>query len=179
MNNIYLTSTELSWKEFIKYYIMTILAGTFFILLKMFNVIQIDDRNMNNVILSILYVLIIVQMISSRLNKCIIDEIRFRSESLITIIVPIFAAIGTRILTDILQFLPTKFGGNVIGIAKGQLDMSTYNPIESIFRGTVLGPYFEELLFRIVFFTSIAYVIGYLDTKFNSKFSLKVFFVGF
>lgn len=174
MDNIYTTSTELSWKVFIKYYIITILLGILSILLRVFGIINIDAESMYNIMLSILYVLIIIQIISPRLNKCIINEISFRSESLKTIIIPILAAIGTRLLTDILQILPEAFGESAIGIAKGQLDMSTYNPIERMFVGTILGPYFEELLFRVVFFTSITYLVGYIDTKLNSKFSSKI-----
>lgn len=173
--NIYLKRTELSWTVFIKYYIWALLGGVFFIVLKVFNVIQIDPDNMYNLIYSILIVLVMVQTINARLSKCIIDEIGFRSESLTTIMVPVIAAIGTRVITDILQYAPTLLGRDAISIGKWQTDMSTYNPIEKLAIGTLLGPCFEELLFRVIFFISIAYVLGFIDTRCKSNLSSKVF----
>lgn len=78
-------------------------------------------------------------------------------------------------LTNILQVIPILFGGNVIGIAKGQMDMSTFSPIESIFVVTIVGAFFEEFLFRVVFFTTIAYISGFIDNKFGYKLSKKIF----
>ncbi len=175
IDNLYLTGKELTWKEFAKYYIVAILIACIFIPLKKFNVIQLDAENMYNIVFGIIYVLIIIQMISPRLNRCIINELSFRTGSINAIIIPIAAAIGTRLLTNILQVLPNIFGGNTIGIAKGQLNMSSYSPLDKMFVGTLLIPCLEELLFRVVFFTSIAYILGFIDTKLNSKISVKVF----
>ena len=47
--------------------------------------------------------------------------------------------------------------------------------IERIFVGTIVGPFFEEFLFRIVFFTTIAYILGFIDNKFGYKLSKKIF----
>lgn len=74
-----------------------------------------------------------------------------------------------------MQVIPILFGGNVIGIAKGQMDMSKFSPIERIFVGTIVGPFFEEFLFRVVFFTTIAYISGFIDSKFDYKLSKKIF----
>lgn len=174
MNNIYLTSTKLSWKAFVKCNSIAFIFGVICILMKRFNIIQINSEVMYNLIVCIMYILILVQLINPKLTKCIINELRFRSESLKAVIIPILAAIGTRILIDMLQILPEIFGGSIIHIAKGQTDLSTYAPVERIVVGSLLGPYSEELLFRVVFFTSIAYALGYVDSKFNSNYSNKV-----
>ncbi|MEG2936521.1 MAG: CPBP family intramembrane glutamic endopeptidase [Clostridium sp.] len=52
--------------------------------------------------------------------------------------------------------------------------MSVYSPIEKILAGTLIGPFFEEFLYRVVFFTTIAYIVGFIDTKLNTKISEKV-----
>ena len=56
-----------------------------------------------------------------------------------------------------------------------QMNMDTFTPIEKIFVGTIVGPFFEEFLFRVVFFTTIAYIVGFIDNKFNYSISKKVF----
>jgi hypothetical protein len=52
--------------------------------------------------------------------------------------------------------------------------MSSYSYFDRVFVGTLLQPCFEELLFRVIF-SSIAFAIGYFDSKFGSKVSSKVF----
>lgn len=175
MENIYLNSSSLNWKNFIKYYIITIILGASFIFMEALGIIQIDAEILYNIVLSVLYIFIIIQMISPKLNKCIVDELRFRSDSLVVIIIPILIAAITRGFTNILQVIPVLFGRDFIGIAKGQMDMSKFSPIESIFVGTIVGPFFEEFLFRVVFFTTIAYIAGFIDNKFGYKLSKKIF----
>ncbi|WP_338609390.1 CPBP family intramembrane metalloprotease [Clostridium baratii] len=175
MENIYLNKSSLSWKTFIKYYIGAILLAASFIFMKVLGIIQIDVEILYNIVLSGLCIFIIIQAINSKLNKCIVDEISFRSESLVVIIIPILIAAITRVFTNILQVMPILFGGEVIGIAKGQMNMLMFNPVERIFVGTIVGPFFEEFLFRGVFFTPIAYVSGFIDNKFGYKFSKKIF----
>ncbi|QAS61812.1 type II CAAX prenyl endopeptidase Rce1 family protein [Clostridium septicum] len=53
--------------------------------------------------------------------------------------------------------------------------MSSYNPIDKIIEGTIIGPLFEEFLFRIVFFTIITYIVGYIDNRFQKSFLKKLF----
>ncbi|MDD7794789.1 CPBP family intramembrane glutamic endopeptidase [Clostridium sp. 'White wine YQ'] len=175
MENIYLNSSGLSWKVFIKYYILAILLGATFIVMESLGIIQINAEVLNNIVLSGINIFIIIQAINPKLNKCIVDELSFRSESLAVIIIPILTAAITRILTNILQVIPILFGGEVIGIAKGQMNMSTFSPIERIFVGTIVGPFFEEFLFRVVFFTTIAYIVGFIDSKFGYELSKKIF----
>lgn len=118
MENIYLNGSSLSWKTFIKYYIGAILLAASFIFMEAFGIIQIDDENLYNIVLSGLYIFIIIQAISPKLNKCIVNELNFRSESYAVIVIPILTAAITRIFTNVLQVMPVLFGGNTIGIAK-------------------------------------------------------------
>ena len=124
-----------------------------------FGIIQINSEILYNIVLSGLYIFIMIQAISPKLNKCIVNELNFRSESLSVIVIPILVAVITRVFTNILQVIPVLFGGEAIGIAKGQMNMDTFTPIEKIFVGTIVGPFFEEFLFRVVFFTTIAYIV--------------------
>lgn len=91
------------------------------------------------------------------------------------IVILILTAIITGILTNILQVMPILFVGEVIGIAKGQMNMSTFSSIEKILVGTIIGPFFEEFIFRAVYFTTIAYIVGFIDNKFNYSISKKIF----
>lgn len=175
MQNIYLNESRLSWKIFIKYSIAAILLGVSFIFMKVVGIIQIDAGILYEVVLSGLTVFFVIQVINPKLNQCIVNELNFRSESLTVIGIPILTAAITRIITNVLQVMPVLFGGNAIGIAKGQMNMSTFTPIEKIIAGTIVGPFFEEFLFRIVFFTTIAYIVGYIDNRFNYNISNKVF----
>lgn len=175
MENIYLNGSSLSWKTFIKYYIGAIILAASFIFMEVLGIIQINAEILYNIVQSGLYIFIIIQTISPKLNKCIVNELNFRSESLAVIVIPILTAAITRILTNVLQVMPVVFGGDVIGIAKGQMDMSTFTDVEKIFVGTIIGPFFEEFLFRVVFFTTIAYIAGFIDNKFNYSISKKVF----
>lgn len=140
-----------------------------------FGIIQINSEILYNIVLSELYIFIMIQAISPKLNKCIVNELNFRSESLSVIVIPILVAVITRVFTNILQVIPVLFGGEAIGIAKGQMNMDTFTPIEKIFVGTIVGPFFEEFSFRVVFFTTIAYIVGFIDNKFNYSISKKVF----
>ena len=140
-----------------------------------FGIIQINSEILYNIVLSGLYIFIMIQAISPKLNKCIVNELNFRSESLSVIVIPILVAVITRVFTNILQLIPVLFGGEAIGIAKGQMNMDTFTPIEKIFVGTIVGPFFEEFSFRVVFFTTIAYIVGFIDNKFNYSISKKVF----
>ncbi|WP_066675471.1 CPBP family intramembrane glutamic endopeptidase [Clostridium septicum] len=175
MENIYLNESRLGWKTFIKYYIGAILLAASFIFMEAFGIIQINSEILYNIVLSGLYIFIMIQAISPKLNKCIVNELNFRSESLSVIVIPILVAVITRVFTNILQVIPVLFGGEAIGIAKGQMNMDTFTPIEKIFVGTIVGPFFEEFLFRVVFFTTIAYIVGFIDNKFNYSISKKVF----
>ena len=175
MENIYLNGRSLSWKTFIKYYIVAILLGASFIFMEAIGIIKIDAKNLYNIVVSGLNIFIIIQAINPKLNKCIVDEISFRSESLVVIIIPIIIAAITRVLTNVLQILPVLFGGDVIGIAKGQMNLSEFSYIERVLVGTIVGPFFEEFLFRVVFFTTIAYILGFIDNKFSYEISKKVF----
>lgn len=175
MENIYLNGSSLSWKTFIKCYIGAIILAASFIFMEVLGIIQINAEILYNIVQSGLYIFIIIQTISPKLNKCIVNELNFRSESLAVIVIPILTAAITRILTNVLQVMPVVFGGDVIGIAKGQMDMSTFTDVEKIFVGTIIGPFFEEFLFRVVFFTTIAYIAGFIDNKFNYSISKKVF----
>lgn len=151
MENIYLNGSSLSWKTFIKYYVVAILFGTSFIFMEALGIIQIDAIILYNIVVSGLNIFIIIQVINPKLNKCILDEIRFRSESLVVIIIPIIVAAITRVLTNVLQVLPVLFGGDPIGIAKGQMNLSEFSYIERVLVGTIVGPFFEEFLYRVVF----------------------------
>lgn len=175
MENIYLNESRLSWKTFIKYFMAVILLSVSFIFMEVLGIIQIDAEILYSTVISGLYIFFIIQAINPKLNKCIVNEISFRSESLEVILIPILTAAITRIFINVLQAMPILFGGDIIGIAKGQINMSTFNPIERIFVGTIVCPFFEEFLFRVVFFTTIAYITGYIDYKFRFKISSKVF----
>lgn len=175
MENIYLNESSLSWKTFIKYFIVVILLGVSFIFMDLLGIIQIHAEILCIEVITGLYIFLTIQVISPKFNKCIVNEISFRSDSLVVIVIPILVAVVRRVITNMLQVLPVIFGGEVIGEAKGQLDMSSYNPIDKIIVGTIVGPIFEEFLYRIVFFTFIAYVIGYIDNRFEKNFLKKLF----
>lgn len=175
MKNIYLNTESLSWKVFIKYFILATLLLVSFIFMKRFGIIRIAAEILCNLVLGGLNVFMIIQIINPKLNSCIVEELSFRSESLSVIIVPILIAAITRIFTNFLQVMPVLFGGRVVGIAKGQMNLSSFNPIERIFVGTIVGPFFEEFLFRVVFFVTITYILEYFDNKFNYSISERVF----
>lgn len=40
--------------------------------------------------------------------------------------------------------MPILFGGDAIGIAKGEMNMSTFSPIEKIFVGTIIGTFLKN-----------------------------------
>lgn len=96
MENIYLNSSSLSWKTFIKYYIVAILLGVSFIFMEALGLIQIDAEILYNIVLSGLYIFITIQVINKKLNKCIVDELSFRSDSVVVILIPILVAAVTR-----------------------------------------------------------------------------------
>lgn len=175
MENVYLNENSLSWKTFIKYFIVAIILGVSFIFMEVLGIIQINAEILYNTVISGIYIFFIIQVINPRLNQCIVNEISFRSDSLEVIMIPILVAVIKRLISNFLQVLPVIFGGNAIGIAKGQVDMSSYNPIDKIIEGTIIGPLFEEFLFRIVFFTIITYIVGYIDNRFQKSFLKKLF----
>ena len=113
MKNIYLNASSLSWQEFIKYFISIILVGLSFIFMKNLDIIQIDSKILYDMAISVLLIFIFIQVISKKLNKCIVDELSFRSDSLIVIIIPILIAAITRIFTNILEVLPILLGGRL------------------------------------------------------------------
>lgn len=110
MENIYLNGSSLSWKTFIKYYIGAILLGEVFIFMKALGIIKIDAEILYSMVQSGVYIFIIIQVINPKLNKCIVNELSFRSESLVVIVIPILTAIIKRILTNILQVMPIYLG---------------------------------------------------------------------
>ncbi|WP_312700914.1 CPBP family intramembrane glutamic endopeptidase [Sedimentibacter sp.] len=176
MNNIYLKNEKLSWKVFIWYYFVAYIVGLFFIMiLALNNVIKIDLKTIYCFVFGLFGLLYLIQLINPKLNRCIVDELTFRTKSKNAIIMPILFAFGLRVFIDTLQFLPTIIGSDILEVAKGQLDMSSYSFWDTLFVGALLGPFFEELLFRVVIFTSISYILGFIDTKLNSQNSSKVF----
>ena len=174
MENIYLDSSRLSFREFLRYILLTIALAIAFMSMELIGVRLIKAEYLINMLYEGMLVFILLQTISPKLNKRIVDEVSFRTDSIAAIIIPIVVAAFTRILTNVLQIIPTLFGGEVIGIAKGQVDMSSFTPLESIFSGTILAPFFEEFIFRVVFFTAIAYIVGFIDEKFGLKNSNKI-----
>nr|DAV39032.1 MAG TPA: intermembrane metalloprotease [Caudoviricetes sp.] len=174
MDNIYGSADELSWSELIKYTIIEMLGITFLIGLKKIGVIS-EIGIMVEDIVSVALVMILVQLINPKLSTYIIKEIKFRSESVKTVTIPILIAIATRVVIYVMQIAPTLWGGEAIAIAKGQVDMSTYRPIDRVLSGTIIGPGVEEFIFRAVFFTHILFFIGFLDSKMYTKLSCKVY----
>lgn len=102
MENIYLNESRLGWKMFIK----AILLEASFIFMEAFGIIQINSEILYNIVLSGLYIFIMIQAISPKLNKCIVNELNFKSESLSVIVIPILVAVITRAFTNILQVIP-------------------------------------------------------------------------
>lgn len=174
MENIYLTSSKLTTKEFLKYYMLTLGLCIIFIVLQWVGVISTGCEFIIESIEALLIMLILLQVVSTKLSRCVLNEIKFRSESILAIIVPILAAILTRFTTDFLQALPMVFGGNYIGVGKGQLITSSFKFIDRFTTASLVGPFVEEFLYRVIFFTSIAYMVGFIDSKINKKLSVKV-----
>lgn len=175
MENVYLNNVSLSWKRFIKYCTLVSLLGIAFIFTEALGIIQVDSKILYDDLLTGLSIFILIQGMNPKINKCIIDEIKFRSDSIALVIIPILVAALKRVLNNILQVIPTLFGGNVIGVAKGQLDISTYTQIDKIVVAAIVGPFLEEFIFRIVFFTFIAYIAGYIDYRFGKKLLNRIF----
>lgn len=137
--------------------------------------IKIDSKVLYDEVLCGLFMFLIIQVMNPKLNKCIVNELSFRSDSVVVIIIPILVAAAKRVLNNVLQVIPILFRGNIIGVARGQLDISTYSRIDKIFVATIVGPFLEEFLFRRVFFTSIAYIVGYIDNRLGKNFVKKIF----
>ncbi|QAS61813.1 hypothetical protein [Clostridium septicum] len=93
MENIYLNENSLSWKTFIKYFIVAIILGVSFIFMEVLGIIQINAEILYNTVISGIYIFFIIQVINPRLNQCIVNEISFRSDSLEVIMIPILVAV--------------------------------------------------------------------------------------
>lgn len=174
MQNIYLNSTPLEGGKLIKFGVAAFVFGVLFIYMEKIGIINNEAQRMFDLLWSSFGILVVLKSISPKLAQCIVNEFSIRQKSINAIIVPIIVGLSHRVLNNVLQVLPYLFGGEIIGIAKGQLRMESFNLVEKILVGSVLGPFTEEILFRIVFFTSILYIAGYIDNKFNKRFSDKV-----
>lgn len=106
MENIYLNRSSLSWKMFIKYFIVAILLGVSFIFMELLGIIQIDAEILYTTVISGLYMFFIIQVINPKRNKCIVNEISFRSDSLAVIVIPIWVAVAKRVISNVLQVVP-------------------------------------------------------------------------
>ena len=93
MENIYLNESSLSWKTFIKYFIVAILLGVSFIFMEVLGIIQINAEILFNTVISGIYIFFIIQVINPRLNQCIVNEISFRADSVEVIMIPILVAV--------------------------------------------------------------------------------------
>lgn len=93
MENIYLNESSLSWKTFIKYFIVAILLGVSFIFMEVLGIIQINAEILYNTVISGIYIFFIIQVINPRLNQCIVNEISFRADSVEVIMIPILVAV--------------------------------------------------------------------------------------
>lgn len=93
MENIYLNESSLSWKTFIKYFIVAILLGVSFIFMEVLGIIQINAEILYNTVISGIYIFFIIQVINPRLKQCIVNEISFRADSVEVIMIPILVAV--------------------------------------------------------------------------------------
>lgn len=93
MENIYLNESSISWKTFIKYFIVAILLGVSFIFMEVLGIIQINAEILYNTVISGIYIFFIIQVINPRLNQCIVNEISFRADSVEVIMIPILVAV--------------------------------------------------------------------------------------
>ncbi|WP_196000000.1 hypothetical protein [Clostridium sp. 1001271B_151109_B4] len=59
MENIYLNESSLSWKKFIKYFILAILLGVSFIFMELLGSIQIDAEILYTTVISGLYIFLL------------------------------------------------------------------------------------------------------------------------
>lgn len=175
MNNTSQESTKLSFMILIKYCVIAFFIAFIFVILKFINIIQTDPENIYSYLVEILIILVIIQIISPRLHKRVIDEIRFRGKKSTTILFSILTGIGARILICTISILPTFFGGNVIGIAKGQLDISNYSFFERILVVVLFGPCEEEFLFRVLIFTFVSFILGCITSKLKMDIPINVF----
>lgn len=175
MQNIYVNSKPLEWRKLIKFGVVALLFGILFIYMDKIGILNNQSQTMFDLLWSSVTLLVVLKCISPKLAQCILNEFSIREKTIGAIIVPIIVGLSDRVLTNVLQVLPYLFGGEIIGIAKGQLSMESFNLVEKVLIGSVLGPFTEEVIFRIVFFTTVLYIAGYIDNKFNKRFSDKVY----
>ena len=175
MRNIYINSNELSTINLIKYLIVVSLFGILFIFMDKIVITNDKFEIMFDLLWSVFVTLVALKFMSPKLAQCIVNEFSIRQKTIGAIIVPIIIGLLHRISNNILQVLPYLYGGEIIEVAKGQLNMDSFNFIERLLVGSILGPFSEEFICRIVFFTSILYIARYIDVKFNKRFSDKVF----
>lgn len=104
--------------------------------------------------------------------KYIIDKIKITRRQLFTIYIPISVALIERLVTNILQILSYMQGKGIIKPAKGQLVFKSPTILDKILSTSVVAPFLEEFIFRLLFFSVIAYLLNKI-TK-NKNISQKI-----
>ena len=104
--------------------------------------------------------------------KYIMNKIKITRRQLFTIHIPICIALIERAFTNILQILPYLQGKGIIKPAKGQLVFNSPTILDKILSTSVVAPFLEEFIFRLLFFSVIAYLLNKI-TK-NKNISQKI-----
>ena len=164
-------SKKSTWKIFISLFFYTILI----IVLRCAEELGIIKESYNYLCdsaKSLIILMLSIYLFNYNMYKDIIDKIKIRKMKLHTIIIPIFVALIQRFIVDTLQIAPKLFGKEELKPGKGQLVFDSPTIFEDILSGSIVAPFVEELLFRVVFFVMITYILKY--TIKNKSISEKV-----